>query len=194
MKKNPEYCVYYDKDSEDILDFFPSNIDTDLKNTIIAVWKQDIPRKILKTISEGDTTMQELRKKIGHSNSTLHENIKKLEELELIKTNLIYKGNKIRCLSPRLLFVTKNPKFKATIQKFFQGLWVDTEANKKVVNFLQDNKESYYTTEEIATRTGMPVDAVELTLNNWESQVTRSLSDFMKKKPFEKKVLYRGIK
>ena len=137
--------------------------------------------------------MQELRKKIGHSNSTLHENVKKLEDQELIHTQLIYEGNKIRVLKPAFLFVTQNPKSKAQIKKFFQGIWVDSETNKKVVDFLQKNKEEYFTAEEIAAKTRLPVDDVQLALSNWESTVTRALSDVTKQKPFEKKTLYKGL-
>lgn len=192
MSKQPRYCVYYDKDTEEIQDFFPANIGADRRNTVITAWEQEISRKILRTLSEGDLTMQELRKKIGHSNSTLHENVKKLEEQELIHTELIYQGNKIRVLKPAFLFVTQNPKSKTQIKKFFQGLWVDSEINTDVVEFLKKNKHEYYTAEEIAAKTGYPVDDVQLILSNWESKVTRALSDFMKEKPFEKKILYKG--
>lgn len=188
----PQYCVYYDKDTEEIQDFFPAHINADLRNTVINAWEQEIPRKILRTLTEGELTMQELRKEIGHSNSTLHENVKRLEEQGLIKTKLIYEGNKIRKLEPEFLFVTKNPSAKTQIKKFFQGLWVDSEANKKIVEFLNEHPEKYYTPEEIAAKTGLPVDDVELTLSNWDSKVTRALSDFNKQKPFEKKTLYRG--
>lgn len=194
MDDSLQYCVYYDKSTDEIVDFFPETIDPDLRNTVIAVWEQEIPRKILKTISEGDLTMQELRKKIGHSNSTLHENVKKLEEQGLIQTKIIYEGNKIRRLTPRLLFVTKNPKFRSSVQRFFQGLWVDSEANQKVIGFLQENAQDFFTPEEISAKTGLTVDEVNLVLSNWDSQVTRALSDFLKKKPFEKKTLYRGLR
>lgn len=194
MEERLEYCVYYDKDTEEIIDFFPGNIDADTKNTIISTWGQEIPRKILRALSEGAMTMQELRSSIGHSNSTLHENVKKLEELGLIRTEIVYEGNKIRQLQPKLLFVTKSPKFRTRITKFFQGIWVDGEANKKVVEFLQENSDDYFTVEEIAAKTDLTVDQVTIVLSNWDSQVTRALSDFMKKKPFEKRTLYRGIK
>jgi DNA-binding Lrp family transcriptional regulator len=193
MQKQPQYCVYYDKDSEEIQDFFPTHIDADLRNTAINAWEQEIPKKILQNLTEGDLTMQELRKKIGHSNSTLHENVKKLEDMGLIHTELIYEGNKIRILKPVFLFVHQNPKSKVQLKKFFQGLWVDSEANSTVVDFLRKNSEDFFTADEIAAKTNLPVDEVELVLSNWESKVTRALSDFTKKKPFEKKVLYRGV-
>ena len=192
--QTPKYCVYYDKETEEIQDFFPAHIDADLRNTVINSWEQEIPRKILRALSEGEKTMQELRKEIGHSNSTLHENVKKLEELDLIQTKLIYEGNKIRVLEPKFLFVTKNPSSKAQLKKFFQGLWVDGETNQVVIDFLQQHHQKYWTADEIAAKTNLPVDDVELALSNWDSKVTRALSDFMKQKPFEKKTLYRGKK
>ncbi len=193
MDTPANYCVYYDMKTEKIIDFFPSNIDPTLKSAVIAAWQQEIPRKILKAISEGEISMQELRKQIGHSNSTLHENVLKLEEQGLINTKIIYRHNKIRLLSPTILFVTKGPKYKSVIRRFFQGIWVDSDANKRVVSFLKSHPEKYFTAEEIAAKTSIPVDQVEYVLSNWESQVTRALSDFLKKKPFEKKVLYKGI-
>ncbi len=193
MDEPLEYCVYYEKDTEEILDFFPTGVNPDTRNTVITFWEQDIPRKILKAVSEEPLTMQELRKRIGHSNSTLHENVKKLEEADMIRTSIVYEKNKIRTLTPRFLFVTKAPRFKSSVQKFFQGLWVNSKANDTVIDFLTKNKQDFWTAEEIAAKTNLTVDEVELVLSNWDSQVTRALSDFMKKKPFEKKTLYRGI-
>lgn len=192
MQKEPQYCVYYDKRSEEIIDFIPAHIDPDFRNGVISAWRQEIPRKILKALSEGPLTMQELRKKIGHSNSTLHENVMKLEDAGLVKTGLSYTGNKVRTLAPVFLFVTKAPKFRTNIQRFFQGMWVNSDANQSVVNFLSKHPEKYYTAEEIAAKTSLSVDDVELVLSSWDSQVTRALSDFLKDRPFEKKVLYKG--
>jgi biotin operon repressor len=186
------YCVYYDGKTEDIVDFFPTDASTELRAKVLSFWSQDIPRKILKELSRENLTMQELKAKIGHSNSTLHENIKKLQEAGLLNTEIIYEGNKIRTLSPRILFVTRNAEYKAKVQRFFQGMWVNSDHNKKVVDFLQDNADKFYSVDQIAAKTGLAVDEVELVLSNWDSQVTRSLSDFLKSKPFEKKVLYRG--
>ncbi len=193
MTEHPiQYCAYFDGQSETIYDFFPADIPADLKNKVIAAWAQDIPRKILKELSSKELTMQELKGMIGHSNSTLHENIKKLEETGLIYSSIIYEGNKIRVLQPRFLFVTRNQESKAKVQKFFQGLWVNGENNKKVVTFLQDSPDKFFSADQIAAKTGIPVDEVELILSNWDSQFSRALSDFLKQKPFEKKVLYRG--
>jgi DNA-binding Lrp family transcriptional regulator len=187
-----EYCVYYDSQTGDIIDFFPQEIPVDLKNKVINSWNQEIPRKILRELSTKEMTMQELKAIIGHSNSTLHENIKKLEEQGLIYTNIVYEGNKIRILAPRIIFVNKNPEHKSKVQRFFQGMWVDSEKNKKIVEFLQENADKFFTSDQIAAKTGIPVDEVELILSNWESQFSRGLSDFLRSKPFEKKVLYRG--
>jgi DNA-binding transcriptional ArsR family regulator len=187
-----EYCVYYDGQNGSILDFFPQDIPPDLKNRIITMWSQDIPRKILKELSVKELTMQELKGLIGHSNSTLHENIKKLEDAGLVYTRIIYEGNKIRVLEPRILFVTKNPEHKTRVQRFFQGMWVDSSKNKAIVDYLQDNPDKFFTADQIAAKTGIPVDEVELILSNWDSQFSRGLSDFLKQRPFEKKVLYRG--
>jgi biotin operon repressor len=187
-----DYCVYYDAQTEDIIDFFPTEIESGAKARIMNFWSQDIPRKILKELSGQAMTMQELKSKIGHSNSTLHENIKKLEEAGLIHTEIIYEGNKIRVLAPRILFVTKNPEFKVKVQKFFQGMWINSDHNKKVIDFLQDSPDKFFSVDQIAAKTGISVDEVELILSSWESKVTRAISDFRKDKPFEKKVLYRG--
>ena len=186
------YCVYYDGLSDTIVDFFPADIPAETRSRVMTFWNQEIPRKILKELSVKELTMQELKNKIGHSNSTLHENILKLEEAGLIHTEIVYEGNKIRVLAPLILFVTKNAEFKTKVQKFFQGLWVNSDNNKKVIDFLQDNPDKYFTSDQIAAKTNIPVDEVEIILSNWDSQMSRGLSDFLKQKPFEKKTLYRG--
>jgi DNA-binding PadR family transcriptional regulator len=187
-----EYCVYYDNQTGSILDFFPQDVPAEIKNRIITSWSQEIPRKILKELSTSEMTMQELKNRIGHSNSTLHENIKRLEEAGLIHTQIVYEGNKIRILAPRILFVTKNPEHKSKVQRFFQGMWVDSDKNGTIVRYLQDNPDKFFTADQIAAKTNIPVDEVELILSNWDSQFSRGLSDFLKQRPFEKKVLYRG--
>lgn len=187
------YCVYYDAQTDAILDFFPVDVPADLRSKIMSFWEQEIPKKILKELSQKELTMQELKGLIGHSNSTLHENIKRLEEAGLIHSEIIYEGNKIRVIQPKLLFVTKNIEFKSKVQRFFQGMWVNSEHNKRVIDYLQDNPDKFFTVDQIAAKTNLPVNEVELILSNWDSQVTRALSDFLKEKPFEKKVLYRGV-
>ncbi|MGM5485357.1 MAG: winged helix-turn-helix transcriptional regulator [Nanobdellota archaeon] len=187
-----EYCIAYNKNSKEIIDFLPVEIDEKVKNNIIEVWNQKISREILITLSEqGEMTAPKIKEKIGHSASTLHENIKNLEEKGLIKTEMIYKGNKQKVIKPKVLCITKNPRSKERFKRFFRGLFVDTNNNKKIIEFLKQHPQKYFSIEEISAKTKIPSDEIEILLNNWESQITRSFSDFMKEKPFEKKTLYR---
>ena len=125
--------------------------------------------------------------------STLHENIKRLEIAGLIKATMSYKVNKQKIIETNLLAISKNTKLTETITKFLnQGLWVDTSLSDKIIEFLQDNCDTYFTTEEISAKTGIQLDEVQTLLDNWDSQITRAFSDFMKKQPFEKRVLYKG--
>lgn len=190
-----KYCVYYDQKTEQILDYLPKNMDLKTKGQIDEFWNQDIPRKILITLSEHEiNSIPELKNFVGHSMSTLHDNIKKLEIAGLIETQLTYVENKKRSIKPNVLFVTKNPKFKSSVQKFFQGLWIDSEKTNIIIGFLQKNPEKYYSVEEISAKLKMPVDEIEMLLSNWDSVTTRTLSNIMMEKPFEKKVMYRGKK
>jgi hypothetical protein len=75
-----------------------------------------------------------------------------------------------------------------------QGLWVDSDRSKKVVKFLEDNNEKWFTVEDISAKTGIQVDEVQTLLDNWDSFVTRAFSDFMKQTPFEKRQEYRARK
>jgi DNA-binding Lrp family transcriptional regulator len=187
-----EYCIYYDIENETIIDFFPNDIDNKIKQNITEAWSQEITKQILKVISEhGEITAPKIKEVIGHSASTLHENIKKLEDLKLIKTEMSYKGNKKKIIKPKILCVTKNPKSKENFQKFFQGLFIDSNNNKKIIECLSKNSNKYLSSEEISLKTKIPVDEIEIIMKNWESQITRSLSNFLKEKPFEKKILYK---
>jgi hypothetical protein len=187
-----EYCIYYDIENETIIDYLPSDLDNKTKQSIIEAWGQEITKQILKVVSEyGEITAPKIKEVIGHSASTLHENIKKLEDLKLIKTEMIYKGNKKKVIMPRLLCVTKNPKSKEKFQKFFQGLFIDSNNSKKIIEFLSNNSKKFFSIEEISIKTKIPVDEIEIIMNNWESNITRSFSDFMKEKPFERKTLYK---
>lgn len=187
-----KYCVQYDVEKGNIIGFLPTDIEDSIKNKILEVWNQEITKEILKILSEkGELTAPKIREEIGHSASTLHENIKKLEDLKLIETQMIYKGNKQKIISPKILCVTKNPRSKERFQKFFQGLFTDSDKSKKIIEFLKKNPKNYFTIEEISAKTKIPADEIEIHLNNWESHITRSFSDFLKKKPFEKKVEYR---
>ena len=189
-----EYCVYYDKDYK-ILDYLPFQIDPGVKSSINEFWNQDIPRKILITLSEtGETTTPVIKERIGHSMSTLHENIVKLENAGLIQTKITYVENKKKTIIPKVLFVTKNPKFKVMFRKFFQGIWIDSQKTESITHFLQRNPAKYYTANEIATKLKIPVDEVEMLLGNWDSPTTRTLSNFLQERPFEKKIIYRGVK
>lgn len=187
-----KYCLYYDIETGNIIDFLPTEIDDSIKNSMTEAWSQEITRDILKILSEsGEMTAPKIKEKIGHSASTLHENIKKLESAGLIDTQMIYKGNKQKIIRAKILCVTKSPKSKETFERFFQGLFTDSKKTKSIINFLEKNPTQYYTVEEISAKIGMPADEIEILLKNWDSQITRSFTDFLKEKPFEKKTLYR---
>lgn len=187
-----EYCIYYDIKDQSIIDYLPTEIENSVKQNIIEAWGQEITREILKIVSEhGEITAPQIKEAIGHSSSTLHENIKKLEELDLIKTEMIYTGNKKKIIIPKLLCVTKNPSYKARFQNFFQGLFIDSKNSQKIIECLEKNSKKFLSVEEISIKTKIPVDEIEILLKNWDSQITRSLSDFMKQKPFEKKIMYK---
>jgi hypothetical protein len=192
-----EVCVYFDKKSGAILDFLPKNIDDELKNNILLYWNQEIPRKILMLLCKDDEmgiTSPKIKDEIGHSMSTLHENIKKLESVGLIRTEMIYEGNKQKIIKPVVLFVSQNTAVTKGITAFLnKGLWVDSKRTRTIIDFLSKNPDKYFTPEEISAKTGIQVDEVSILLDNWDSTVTRAFSQFMKPKPFEKKVLYKGI-
>lgn len=190
-------CVYYDQKNEQIVDFFPNTVNNEMKSQIQGLWAQEIPKKILMLLStEKNITAPRIKERIGHSMSTLHENIKKLEDAGIIETKMIYVGNKQKVISPQVIFVTKNPKFRSIIQNFLSrgGFWVDSKKSTKIVDFLQKNAGKGFTAEEISARTKIPVDEIHTLLGTWDSQITRAFSDFLKEKPFEKVVLYKGVK
>jgi hypothetical protein len=188
--------VYYDKRSEAILDFFPSDIPEDKKHAIRQMWNQDIARRILLFLSnKDDITAPLIKQQIGHSMSTLHENIKKLEMSGLIETKMVYKGNKQKIIKTNILCVSKNTALTEKITRFLnQGLWVDTDRSKKIIKFLDKNPEKFFSVEEISAKTGIQVDEVDTLLRNWDNQITRAFSDFLKKSPFKKKTLYKSRK
>jgi len=189
-----EYCAYYDKNTLKILDFWPSNLSNEIKEQILLFWNQEIPRKILMLLSEeDDVTTPQIKAKVGHSMSTLHENIQKLEKSGLITTKMVYIGNKKKTLQPNVLFVTKNPKTTEKLKTFLnKGFWVDSKKSNQIVEFLAANKERAFTIEEISAKTKIPVDEVRTLLDNWDSQITRAFSDFMRATPFEKKTVYKA--
>ncbi len=189
-----ECIAYYDKKSMEILDFLPKNIDTSLQNKILEFWSQEIPRKILMFLStENKVTAPKIKEAIGHSVSTLHENIKKLEDAGLIATEMIYVGNKQKIIKPNVIFVTKNPVFRSIVKSFLaKGFWVDTKKSRKIIEFLQKNSDKAWTAEEISRQVKVPVDEIHSLLANWDSQITRAFSDFLRDKPFEKIIMYKG--
>ena len=162
----------------------------------MELWAQEIPRKIMMFLStEHDVTAPKIKQAIGHSVSTLHENIKKLEDAGLIETKMIYVGNKQKIIKPRVVFVTKNPVFKSVVKNFLaKGFWIDSKNSRKVIGFLQENHDRSFTAEQISAKTKVPVDEIHTLLSNWDSQITRAFSDFLKEKPFEKYVMYKGRK
>lgn len=188
--------VYYDKKSEAILDFLPSDIPSAKKNIILELWSQEIPRKILKLLTTEDgITAPAIKDKIGHSMSTLHENIKKLEDAQLISTEMIYTGNKQKIIHTNVMCVSRNTRMTETITRFLnQGLWVDSERSNTIIKFLDNHPDMWFTAEEISARTGIQIDEVQTLLNNWDSLITRSFSDFLKRTPFEKKIAYKSRK
>ncbi|OIO66745.1 hypothetical protein COY28_03330 [Candidatus Woesearchaeota archaeon CG_4_10_14_0_2_um_filter_57_5] len=187
-----EGCVSYNRKSFELLDFLPSDMDAGLKSTINQYWHQRIAREILIALSSAEEIpMSQLRDQIGHSASTLHENIKRLQEVGLIEAEMSFKGNKQLLLRPRVIFVSDNPKVAAAFQKFFQGLFIDTNATKIVLAFLNENPDKFFTSAEISSRTNMPKTQVEIALSNLESPITRAYSTFYRSAPFEKQISYR---
>jgi DNA-binding Lrp family transcriptional regulator len=192
-ENNYNICIYYDEKKETIIDILPKNIDSEKKNAIEILWNQHIAKKILILLSQyNEMTIPKIKDTIGHSMSTLHEMIGKLEAEKLIKSEMIYTKNKQRIITSNILCITRNPKHTEKIKRFFQGLWIDSKKTKKIVDFLNNNPQKYYTIEDISLETKIPVDDVELLLSNWDSLTTRGIKGLLKEAPFEKKVLYKG--
>lgn len=196
MNEGMNFCAFYDKQSFKIKGFWPTNLDEDIKTSINVMWKHPIQRKILITLSENDAlTTPELKAKVGHSMSTLHENLSKLETAKLIQTEMSYVKNKKKIIKPLILFVTQNATMSRKLKGFLnKGLWVDSKKSKQIIQFLNDNPNKYFSIPEISLKTKIPADEVTTLLKNWESQITRAFSDFMKPVPFEKKVMFKSKK
>lgn len=194
--KGMQLIAYYEKRKEVLLDFFPTNADPILIEKVQSYWNQPVARAILKILSrEEETTAPELKAEIGHSMSTLHENITKLERDGIISTEMVYSGNKKKIIKPEILFVTKNSRLTSAITRFLnQGLLVDSKTGQKIIDFLDKNKDRTFTAEQISARTGIQVDEVETLLDNWDSLITRSFSEAFKAKPFVKRVTYQSNK
>lgn len=188
-----EYCLYYDERNESILDVLPKTIDPNLISDIDKVWSQRIPRLILKALSkEKEFTLSKLKEEVGHSLSTLHEALLKLESLGLVESEIIYSKNKQRIIRPKILCVTRNPKNLILLKKFFQGIWINSKKSKKLLSFFESNSKEYFSVEEISVKIGLKVDEVEILLSNWDSFFSRGVSEVIRDVPFEKKVLYKG--
>lgn len=188
-----DYCIYYDNKNQKLLEILPKNISSNVKDVLVKLWNQRLAREILITLSDkGEMTVPEIKSRIGHSMSTLHENITKLAINKLIDYEMSYKGNKKKLIVSKVLCITKNSKFKSSFKRFFQGLWINSDNSKKIIKFLDSNPNKYFSIEEISIKTKIPVDEIEIALSNWESQLTRTFSDFLKEKPFEKKVMYKS--
>lgn len=193
-KKKWEACVYYDEKKEYIIDISPRELDPVQKNLIEQTWNQEILRKILILISQGNTRLPDIQNIIGHSSSTLHGAVQKLHVLGFIDYKMIYKGNKQKLLSSRILCVTKNSKSKIALQRFFQGLWINSTKTKKIIECIQSDKRKWWTEEELSVKTHIPVDEISMLLSNFDSQTTKSLSQMLNDPPFEKKITYKAKK
>jgi len=188
-----DICVYYDKEKNNIIDIFPNNINPNMKNNIMKLWGKTVCRKILCSISENNqSTITSLAASTGHSLSTIHENLKLLENVNIVKSELKYEKKKQRIITSDIIFITANPKFKQTLKKFFQGLWYNNKATEKIITFLHDNQNKTFTAEQISIALKIPVDDVKLYLSNWDSLTTRGLSNILKDAPFEKIITYKG--
>ena len=191
-----QLIAYYEKKKETLLGFFPTNADPSLLERVQTYWNQPVAKAILKILSRDETsTAPEIKQEVGHSMSTLHENIAKLERDGLLTTQMVYSGNKKKVLKPEVLFVTKNSTLTSAITRFLnQGLLVDSKTGSQIVEFLHKNKDRSFTADQISARTGIQVDEVETLLDNWDSIITRSFSEAFKQKPFVKRITYQSIK
>jgi DNA-binding transcriptional regulator GbsR (MarR family) len=184
--------IYYDKKTSQIIDYFPKSLEQGIITNIYEMWGQEIPQKIIKIVSQKyPITATEIKSELGHSSSTIFDNLKKLEQCNLIKTEISYIGNKKRVIYPKVFFVTKNNHFKQFMKKFFQGMWVDSDNFKKIMKFLQKNPNKFYTSEEISAKTNIPVDSVEITMQDYDSKIMQIFSTNKTHIPFEKKTVYK---
>ncbi|USN46014.1 MAG: MarR family transcriptional regulator [Candidatus Woesearchaeota archaeon] len=187
-----DVCVHYEKDAG-IVDILPQNIKPQLRKDLFEAWNTPIQQKILLSLNgKEEVDASSLTSEIGHSASTIHENVERLTRKGLLESKIIYKGKKRKILTSHILLVTNNPKYKKTIQRFFQGLWVNSKKTKQIIEFLQQQPETFYTAEEIAAKTRIPLNEVQILLNNFDSPLTKGVSHAFGDAPFEKKVLYKG--
>lgn len=188
-----DICIYYEQKNKHIIDILPKNLNNKILSDIQKCWQRRIMREILIVLTKTEeTTLSSLAKEINHSTSTIHENVEALERLELIESKISFKKKKQRIIKSKIICVTKNPKFKEKLKKFFQGIWIDDEQTKKIIDFLKENKHESFTAEKISAILQIPVDDVKLNLSNWDSPLTRGVSFYNKEPPFEKEITYRG--
>lgn len=187
-----DICVYYDERKHYIIDISPRELNPETRSKLEEIWNQPILRQMLILITEGVNRLPDIQQRIGHSASTLHAGLQRLEQEGFVQAKMIYKGNKQKLLSSNVLCVTRNPHSRIAAQKFFQGLWVDSEKTKRIIDAMQKDRERWWTAEELSAKTRIPVDEIALLLSNFDSQMTRALSQFLKEPPFEKKVLYKA--
>ncbi len=186
--------IYYELGTDKIIDYFPkSEANPEIIKNISIAWNNPILKEILKYLSEENPVkLSDIKKRLNHSLSTIYDAINKLERLKLIKTEVIYEGKKQRIIQPLVLFVNENPKFKKLFKNLLsQGLWIDTEKLKKIINFLKEHSKEYFTAEEIALKTKIPVDEVKNLLESYDSFITRAMSEAFKEPPFEKITMYK---
>lgn len=187
-----DICVYYDERKEFIIDISPQGLDPHTRSLLEEYWSQPILRQLLITISRGVHRLPDVQKEIGHSPSTLHAALQKLVDGGFVSFEMSFKGKKQKILSPRVLCVTKSPRHRIALQKFFQGMWVDSAKTKKIIDQLCKDPDKWWTAEELSVKTGITIDEIELLLSNFDSQMTRALSQFLSKPPFEKRISYRA--
>lgn len=184
-------CVYYDEKNHYILDISPRELDASIKNQLEEVWSNNISRQILILISEGVNRLPDIQKTIGHSASTLHGAVQKLNQYGFLTYEMVYTGNKQKILSSNVLCVTKNSKSKVALQKFFQGLWIDSTKTKKIIKAMESDPKKWWTPEELSVKSKIPVDEISLLLSNFDSPTSKAMSQFLKEPPFEKEVKYK---
>lgn len=189
-----QLCVYYDEKKGYIIDIMPKEIKLSIRAELESLWAQPIARKVLIAISSGITKMPDIKKSIGHSASTLHDAVKKLSNAGFIEYQMIYKKNKQKVLKTNVLCVSKSTKSKLALQQFFRGLWVDSKKTNSIITLINSDPKKWWTQEEISAKTNIPIDQVHLLLSNFDSQTTRGLSQFLKKPPFSKKIMYKSQK
>ena len=169
-----QICVYYDEKKEYILDISPRGVDPEVRTKLEEAWNQPILRKILILLSQGIDRLPDIQQEIGHSPSTLHAAVQRLSQAGFLTYKMVYTGNKQKILTSNVLCVTKNPDSKIALQKFFQGLWIDSAKTKRIIKAMQTNKTKWWTPEELSVKTKIPVDEIALLLSNFDSPRIRN--------------------